>query len=313
MSISPEESVRQRALDMYRVVDSLPEAAYNDIVHLASVLCDVPIALVTLIDRDRQWFKASHGLSETGTRRDEAFCNHAIKAPNEFMEVHDAQTDSRFVTNPLVTGEHSIRFYAGMPLVTEGGEAIGTVCVLDRQPRELDEKQRTGVQALARLTMTLLNARLHERELDRAVLLAEVAQAETVAVVQAPVGFAVVIFQVQDMAGAARRMGERALERHLQELGQRLHDAVMPGTHDSVNRTSHSEEFIAVLHGDDTSAAMQALRDHAAAFEASTGLRVLFGAATANDSTERLEIVFLRADDALTLAKDAETDIAQAA
>lgn len=308
-----DEVARQRALDIYRVVDSLPEAAYNDIVHLASVLCDAPIALISLIDRDRQWFKASTGLNETGTRRDEAFCNYAIESPNDLMEVTDAKSDSRFEANPLVTGEHSVRFYAGMPLITEAGAAIGTVCVLDKEPRELSETQRAGLQALARLTMTLLDARLHERELERAVLLAEVSKTETTAVIHAPVGFTVAIFQVQDLAGAARTMGDRALERHLQELDQRLHNALTPDSSDTVNRTSHSEEFIAVLHGDDTSAAMDSLREHVAAFQSATGLQVLFGSANAKDSTERLEIVFLRADDALTLAKDAAAAVDQAA
>jgi len=304
MSEHLAESARQRALDIYRVVDSLPEAAYNDIAYLASVLCDTPIALVSLIDRDRQWFKASQGFAETGTRRDEAFCNHAIETPLDMMEVRDARADSRFESNPLVTGEHSIRFYAGMPLVTEAGAAIGTVCVLDKQPRELSEMQRAGLQALARLTMTLLDARLHERELERAILLAETAPIEPVASAPAPQGFTVAIFQVQDLAGAARLIGERVLERHLQDLDQRLHEALMAYPDHSVNRTSHSEEFIAVLHGDDTTEALNSLCDHTAAFEASTGLRVLYSSADATDPNERLELVFLRADDALSQTKD---------
>lgn len=299
------ETARQRALDIYRVVDSLPEAAYNDIAYLASVLCDTPIALVSLIDRDRQWFKASQGFSETGTRRDEAFCNHAIETPLDMMEVRDARDDSRFDSNPLVTGEHSIRFYAGMPLVTEAGAAIGTVCVLDKQPRELNETQRAGLQALARLTMSLLDARLHERELERMMLLAEAAPAEPVVSEPAPQRFTVAIFQVQDMAGAARLIGERVLERHLQDLNQRLHEALMSYPDHSVNRTSHSEEFIAVLHGDDTVEAFNSLCGHTAAFEASTGLRVLYGSAAANEPSERLEVVFLRADEALSQVKDA--------
>ena len=304
MSENLDEQARQRALDIYRVVDSLPEAAYNDIAYLASVLCDTPIALVSLIDRDRQWFKASQGFSETGTRRDVAFCNHAIETPLDIMEVPDAQTDARFEANPLVTGEHSIRFYAGMPLVTEAGAAIGKVCVLDREPRTLDEKQRNGLQALARLTMSLLGARLHERELQRAIMLAEAAQAEALAAINAPKGFTVALFQVQNLAGAARLMGERALERHLQDLDQRLHEALRQYPGDNINRTIHSEEFIAVLHGDDTREAMQSLLEHATAFEQSTGLKILSSHAAANDPSERLEMVFLRADESLTMLKD---------
>jgi len=167
--------------------------------------------------------------------------------------------------------------------------------------------QRAGLQALARLTMSLLDARLHERELERMMLLAEAAPTEPVASAPVALGFTVAIFQVQDMAGAARLIGERVLERHLQDLNQRLHEALMRYPDHSVNRTSHSEEFIAVLHGDDadTADALNSLCEHTAAFEASTGLRVLQGSAAAKEPTERLEGVFLRADDALSQLKDA--------
>jgi GAF domain-containing protein len=300
-----DESARQRVLDTYRVVDSLPEAAYRDIVSLASLLCDTPIALVSLVDRERQWFKASHGLAGTGTRRDEAFCSHAIEEPTQLMEVPDARTDSRFTANPLVTGDFALRFYAGMPLVTEDGAAIGTVCVLDKKPRQLDEAQRAGLQALARLTMTLLDARLQQQELERAVLLADVSHAEAAAPARVGAGYTVVIFQVQDLAGHALRIGERTLERHLQDLERQLQERLAPDTGDSINRTSHSADFIAVLHGPDTRATEQMLRDNAEAFAARHGLQLLSGSAAAGGSSDRIEQVFLRADEALTRAKDA--------
>jgi GAF domain-containing protein len=305
MSAQVDESVRQRALDIYRVVDSLPEAAYDDIVSLASILCDAPIALVSLVDRERQWFKASLGLDATGTRRDEAFCNHAIQEPSLLMEVEDARDDIRFVSNPLVTGDLSLRFYAGMPLVTESGAAIGTVCVLDKQPRQLDARQRAGLQALARLTMTLLDARLHEQQMERASLLAEAVRVEP-----APRAYSVAIFQVQDLAGHALRLGERALERHLHELDQKLHEALRPGSGDSINRTTQSAEFIAVLHGSDTSAAEVALHQRFDAFSASTGIPVLAATAAAETPSERIEMVFMRADEALTQIKDASAPAA---
>lgn len=305
MSEHLDESARQRALDVYRVVDSLPESAYNDIAYLASILCDTPIALVSLIDRDRQWFKASQGLAETCTKRDEAFCNHAIETPFDLMEVRDAKNDPRFESNPLVTGEHSIRFYAGMPLVTEAGAALGTVCVLDKHPRELNDIQREGLKALARLTMTLLDARLHEREQERRILLAEAAQIELTANVPSAKNFSVAIFQVQDLAGIARLIGERIVERHLQDLDQHLQNALLPYPDHSINRASHSEEFIAVLYGDDMAEALSSLREHVAVFEASTGLRMLSSSAVSNEPSEPLERVFIRADEALTQTKDA--------
>lgn len=300
-----DESARQRVLDTYRVVDSLPEAAYSDIVTLASMLCGTPIAVVSLVDRERQWFKASHGLDGTGTHRDEAFCSHAIEAPTQLMEVPDARTDSRFTANPLVTGDFALRFYAGMPLVTEDGAAIGTVCVLDKKPRQLDDTQRVGLQALARLTMTLLDARLQQQELERAVLLADVSHAEAAVPASEGAGYTVVIFQVQELAGHALRMGERTLERHLHDLERQLQERLAPDRGDSINRTSHSADFIAVLHGPDTKITEQALRDSAESFAARHGMQVLSGSAASGAPSDRIEHVFVRADEALTRAKDA--------
>jgi hypothetical protein len=303
-----DETARQRVLDTYRVVDSLPEAAYDDIVALASILCDTPIALVSLVDRDRQWFKASRGLEATGTRRDEAFCNHAIEAPTQLMEVIDAREDARFAANPLVTGDLSLRFYAGIPLVTEEGAAIGTVCVLDRKPRELDATQRTGLSALARLTMTLLEARLRQQESERAAIFAEIEAAhvevpDRAAAGHAGGGYAVAIFQVQDLAGHALRLGERSIERHLHELERELQDALERGSGDSVNRTSQSADFIAMLHGNDTSDKERVLRARVDAFAVRHGMTFVSASATANGGGERIERVFLRADDELTRVK----------
>lgn len=301
MSDALDESSRQRTLDLYRIVDSLPEAAYADIVKLASILCDTPMALISLIDRERQWFKASTGVDGTQTRRDEAFCNHAIGEPSVLMEVPDATRDPRFQANPLVTGTMGVRFYAGMPLVADGGAAIGTVCVLDKQPRELDARQRSGLEALARLTMTLIDARRHEQELERAVLLHDIVQHEAAAPTPAA-GYTVAIFQVQELAAHAARLGERTLERQLHELEQRLVASLPAG--DSINRTSHSADFIAVLHGD-AAATEQRLRASLDEFAARGGIVTLCGSAGTRDPHERIEQVYLRADDALTKARDA--------
>jgi GAF domain-containing protein len=301
MAARIDETARQRVLDMYRVVDSLPEAAYNDIVSLASILCATPIAVVSLVDREKQWFKASRGLEASETSRDVAFCSHAIEEPDMLMEVPDATRDARFEANPLVTGDLGIRFYAGMPLVTDDGAAIGTVCVIDRTPRELDDTQRAGLRALARLTMTLLDARLHEKELERSVLLHEAAQTDS-AIPAVGAGYTVAIYQIQEFAGHVQRLGERMLERQLHELDQRLHAALPPG--DSINRTSQSADFIAVLHGDDTSATQRRLREQFAAFTTQSGIAIVDGSAASKEPTERIEFVFIRADEALSRAKD---------
>jgi len=299
MPASLDEVGRQRVLDMYRIVDTLPEVACNDIVQLASILCDAPIAVTSLIDRDRQWFKASRGLDSSGSHRDNAFCARAIEAPNVLMEVPDAHADERFVANPFVTGTAGIRFYAGMPLVTEGGQAIGTVCVLDDEPRQLDARQREGLQALARLTMTLLDTRLREQELERAAVLAELR-----AGVRAT-QFAVMILQVQGLAESAVRLGERSLERQLQELERQLADVVDVASGDNVNRTSQSAEYIVVLHGDAIAATEARLRDRVEQFGVGTGITFACASAMSLDPKERIEQGFLRADEALTDVKDA--------
>ncbi|WP_245559032.1 GAF domain-containing protein [Arenimonas oryziterrae] len=305
MSVFVDELARQRALDTYHLVDSLPEAAYDDITRVASALCGVPIALISLIDRDRQWFKARTGLAATQTRRDEAFCDHAIREPDRLMEVPDALGDARFVDNPLVTGELGIRFYAGMPLVTPGGAPIGTVCVIDREPRELNEAQREGLASLARLTMNLMEARHRERELERAAFLAS-AVPEPVPVAPSidHSAFTVAIFEVQDLAGAGARLGERAAERVVLDLENALHDGLRPGSGDSASRATGSAEVIVVLHGKDVGDALQRLQERVFAFERETGLHVLSGHADSEAANERVESVFLRADIALSQQKD---------
>jgi len=300
--IVQDEAGRQRDLDAQHLVDSLPEAAYDDIVNLAALICDAPIALVTLIDRDRQWFKASTGLDDAGTRRDEAFCNHAIDKPDRMMEVPDAHDDPRFVRNRLVTGPLGIRYYAGMPLVTPKGAAFGTVCVLDRQPRFLDARQKEGLAALARLTMSLFEARHQRLRREREEVLAAALAPSTEATGATEQTFTVVLFELMDAAGAARRLGERALERALQRLDEDLHARVAAG--DSVDRVTGSHEPIAVLRGDDAEAALRTLIAGLPGFEQETGLRVLHAQASARTAQEPVTAVYLRAEIVLSKAKD---------
>ena len=303
MQANSDEFARQRALDTYRVVESLPEAAYDDIVKVASVLCGAPIALISLIDRDRQWFKARVGLDIEQTGRDVAFCDHAIRQPDRMMEVPDATRDPRFADNPMVTGAPDIRF--GMPLVTPGGAPIGTVCVIDREPRQLDEQQRAGLAALARLAMNLMEAAHREREQARAAVFAAV-EAPEAATPAAPVGngFSVGVFEVQDMLGTSRRIGDRAFKRALEKLEQALEAGLRPGSGDSVSHAAGSGEFIVVMHGDDCSEPWRRLREIVEAFEEESGVVVLGAAAEADSSHQSLAEIFLLADEALTREKD---------
>ncbi len=163
----PRESERLAALRAYEILDTLPEQQFDDIVTLAASICETPIALVTLVDETRQWFKARRGLAAPEAPREVAFCAHAILM-DEVFEVRDAAADQRFADNPLVTGEPHIRFYAGAPMITAAGLPLGTVCVIDRQPRNLTPQQKTALQALARHVVALLELRNRIEERNRA-------------------------------------------------------------------------------------------------------------------------------------------------
>ena len=308
----PDEFARQRELDTYRVLDTLSEPAYEDIVRLASMLCGKPTALVSLIDRERQWFKARTGFDDEQTHRDVAFCDHAIRAPGQLMEVPDATQDARFADNPLVTGNDHVRFYAGMPLVTPGGAAIGTLCVLDSEPGKLDDQQKQALASLARLTMNMLDAHHREVTLQRNHALAQaVAPAPPRPAAATPadpsaLGFGVAIFEVQDLAGQTRRVGERTVRAGLQRIQEALQGALRPGSSDSVNHTTGSAEFIVVLHGNHSALGYQKLQVLLPSLEKETGLQLRSAMAVADSPGERVEMVFLRADEALTIAKDGQ-------
>jgi hypothetical protein len=310
MSLPLDESARQRALDTYRLLDTLPEPAYEDIVRLAASICDVPVALISLIDRDRQWFKARIGLDFAESPRDQAFCDHAIRDPAQLLEVPDALEDARFVGNPLVTGATGIRFYAGVPLVTPGGAAIGTVCVIDQRPRALSDNQREALAALARVTMNLLEGRQRERESAREALLAGAAGVASPAAAAAAPPIArpctVAIIEVQDYAGVVHARGERAVERALAKL-EALVEAELQHVHgDGVSRVSGGAEVIAALYGDHAADAVPAIRAQLPAFESENGFRVLLATAAADSAGESPSSVFVRADEALSRLKDAE-------
>lgn len=164
------ETARIRSLRDYAILDTLEEQAFNDITMLASFICDAPIALISLVDSERQWFKARVGLQATQTPREHAFCAHAILQPHDVLVVKDARSDPRFLDNPLVTGDPHIRFYAGSPLVTPKGDALGTICVIDTSPRELPAGQVEALRALLRQVVAQLELRRVVAELDRSTI-----------------------------------------------------------------------------------------------------------------------------------------------
>ena len=150
----PNEKARQAALDATGLLQPNEVPDLQDVVQLAATICRTPFAMVSLVDRDRQFFKARIGLAASETPRDVSFCGHAILS-DEAMVIPDAAADERFIGNPLVEGPPHLRFYAGIPLIVDDELAIGTLCVGDTQPREFDERMLDALNRLARI------ARLH--------------------------------------------------------------------------------------------------------------------------------------------------------
>lgn len=161
------EGQRLKVLWQYDVLDTVPEAMFDDLADLAAHICEAPIAMISLVDEKRQWFKSHIGVSLRETSRDISFCAHAILQDGLFI-VSDATKDPRFRNNPLVTGRQKIRFYAGVPLKSPDGYALGTLCVLDKKARQLRVEQKRALLVLARHVETQLELRRHAKELAEA-------------------------------------------------------------------------------------------------------------------------------------------------
>lgn len=164
------EEARLEALERYSILDTLEEEEYDDLARAAAEICGRPIGLVSLVDRHRQWFKAHHGLDNRETPREHAFCAHAILDPQQPFVVPDAHEDRRFAANPLVVGPPHVRAYVGIPLRDpRKGLPLGTLCVIDHEPRDVTERQLRSLWGLARQVERLLELRVANRELlDRA-------------------------------------------------------------------------------------------------------------------------------------------------
>ncbi len=178
------EDTRLIALHECRILDTLSEQSFDDVTLLAAQICDVPLSGVSLVDKERQWFKSKVGLELSESPRDVSFCAHTILQP-DLMLVPDAQSDPRFSENPLVTGDPGIRFYAGMPLITQAGFALGSLCVLDKKPRQLSTSQQTALRALGNQVagqlelkryLTVQQQLMAEREVTERKLQSEIAE-----------------------------------------------------------------------------------------------------------------------------------------
>ncbi|SMD33680.1 PAS domain S-box-containing protein [Reichenbachiella faecimaris] len=174
--IPSNEKERLAELKSYEILDTALEQRFDDITKIAAFICETPISLVSLIDKDRQWFKSRHGLNASETPRDLAYCAHAIHTPEDILEVPDAYEDERFYDNPLATGDPHVRFYAGAPLVSSNGYSLGTLCVIDHEPKTLSDAQREALWALSRQVTALLELRktnLHLEESKKEQIHAE--------------------------------------------------------------------------------------------------------------------------------------------
>lgn len=160
-SLPPNEADRLKALYNYQILDTAAEVEFDNLTSLAAYICETPVALISLIDNDRQWFKSRFGTDLSQTSRESAFCAHTILNPNKTLIVPNALEDERFVNNPLVQNDPQIRFYAGAPLVTNDGLTLGTLCVIDTHPRRLSQEQILALEKLRRQVLTQIELRIN--------------------------------------------------------------------------------------------------------------------------------------------------------
>lgn len=179
-----DELARLQTLTTYRLVETPPEAEYDELVALAADICQTPLSAISLLDTGRQWFKASVGLPMQETRRDVSFCSWAILEPTQTLVVPDATIDPRFRHNELVTGEPGLRSYAGIPLVMSDSQPVGALCVLDTRPRELSDRQLTALRTLA--NQVVAQFELRRALVEEATLTARLEHWEALATARRP-------------------------------------------------------------------------------------------------------------------------------
>ena len=160
------EELRLLDLQLYDILDTPNEKEYDELRELAAKICNCPISLISLMDKDRQWFKSKQGIEISQTNREASFCSHTI-LQKDILIIPDASVDSRFFDNPAVTGHAHIRFYAGAPIVSPTGQTLGTVCVFDHQPRQLDELQKRTLEILSNQVTKLLEPRLKSKVIEQ--------------------------------------------------------------------------------------------------------------------------------------------------
>lgn len=220
--IPANETERLAVLRSYDILDTEPESDFDEITRLASFICGTPISVMSLVDANRQWFKSRVGLDATETPREHAFCAHTILAPG-MMIVRDAQQDARFAANPLVTAQPHIRFYAGVPLVTPEGYPLGSLCAIDRVPRELTPGQREALETLARQAIKNMQLRIaHAKTQELAQRLARMVEAKdrlfAIVAHDLKSPFSGVLGMLELLTADVERMDKKAIQRDLAQL-----------------------------------------------------------------------------------------------
>lgn len=310
--IPADEEERLRVLRRFAVLDTAADPHFDRIVALASQVLGVPIALVSLVDRDRQWFLARHGVEAQETPRTMAFCAHAI-AQQELMEVPDALDDERFKTNPLVLHAPKVRFYAGVPLRSEDGYNLGTLCVIDRRPRVLDPHQRLMLQLMADLVMRELELRQRSMQcpvtglFNRSVFF-RFGQQEFDAARASASPLALFNFDIDDFRQINMRWGHQAGDQVLLDICALVRKHL--GHEDLFGRIG-DEEFAVLLVNESMAAAMELAEKVRLAIVGMRGIfdhsdyhpKISGGVTTLASSDQTFADLFYRADQALYLAK----------
>jgi diguanylate cyclase (GGDEF)-like protein len=302
------EAERLAALRAYEVLDTAYEDAFDNIAHLAGRLIDTPIALISLVDADRQWFKSRIGLDGTETAREFSFCAHAINAPREVLVVPDALLDPRFSDNPLVLGEPRIRFYAGAPLTNSQGASLGALCVIDREPRTMSAETRELLRRLAETVVTTLELRRAMNGVrDLALLDSMTGLPNRLALIAAVdraidrqrrqgLSFALLYLDLDGFKRVNDLYGHAAGDEVLRKVAVALRAAV--GPEDTAGRLG-GDEFGAVLTGSGPETVLAAERVRAAI---ETSLAAVGHAVTASIGVVSFQSLPAHADQALALA-----------
>jgi diguanylate cyclase (GGDEF)-like protein len=268
--IPDDEPQRLRAVRAYEVLDTEPELEFDALTRVAAHTFATPIALVAIMDRDRLWFKSKLGLDVPQLDRKIAFCAHAIMRPTEALIIEDLRADHRFVDNPLVVGEPHIRFYAGAPIVESGHHALGTIAVVDAQPRTFSAAQRSALIDLSTLVMTALQARRRALDLERLAMtdhLTGVASRAKCEVAierelrqssQSEDAFAVILMDLNGFKYVNDTFGHAAGDTVLCEVARRLSTLVRHG--ETLARLGGDEFALIVRNGDARTVASLAAR-----------------------------------------------------